>query len=81
MIEIVESGTAFALCTYGLVYSSADRSYIVVPPDMELNPPPLWTRSQQCDVRWYPVRQRVQEDGCDISGTARSAHHLEQQSA
>eukprot|EP00959_Pyramimonas_sp_CCMP1952_P387920 8129236-Pyramimonas_sp.AAC.1 len=46
-MEIVETGAAFSSYTYGLVDSSADRSYIVVPPDLEQNPPPLWTVAQK----------------------------------
>ena len=34
MMEIVESGTAFSSYTYGLVYSSTEKQYILVPPDL-----------------------------------------------
>eukprot|EP00959_Pyramimonas_sp_CCMP1952_P186518 3900354-Pyramimonas_sp.AAC.2 len=34
MMEIVETGAAFSSYTYGLVFSSADRSCVVAPPDL-----------------------------------------------
>ena len=47
MMEMVESGAAFSSYTYGLVYSSSERNYIIIPPDLEQNPPPLWTAAQK----------------------------------
>eukprot|EP00959_Pyramimonas_sp_CCMP1952_P319231 6679716-Pyramimonas_sp.AAC.1 len=46
-MDIVESGVAFSSYTYGLAFSSVDRNYVMVPPDLEQNPPPLWTVAQK----------------------------------
>eukprot|EP00959_Pyramimonas_sp_CCMP1952_P144084 3016348-Pyramimonas_sp.AAC.1 len=46
MMGMVGSCAAFSSCVNGLAYSNAERNYILTPPGLEHNPPPMWTAAQ-----------------------------------